>query len=998
MLLMPLGIAAQSAISGVVTDSKTKQPIPGVNVMVQGSAQGTQTDFDGKFQLPTAKKGDKIVFSYLGYKNRIIDFNTQNSITVSLEEDSNELKEVVVQVGYGSIKKKDATGAVTLITSKDFNKGSITSADQLLAGKAPGVRITTSGGAPDSAPNIRIRGGASLTANNNPLIVIDGIPIDNVNPAGVSNPLSLVNPNDIESFSILKDASATAIYGSRASNGVIIITTKKGTSGKPQFNYSGTTSLGYVDDNKKIKVMDGPTFSNFIALNYPDQIGLLGYTDSNGNKAFANTNWQDAIYRTSVTYEHNFSARANLFNAIPLRASLGYLNNEGIIKTNDYTRISGSLKLTPSLLDDHLKIDVNVKVLRSEKNAIDDGGALGNALGMDPTKPIYDSSSTNIFGGYYQEISATGLKGSRNPLALLEQRKRPENVNKILANAQFDYKLPFFPSLKAVVNLGIDASKSTIEENYLDNAIATFGLNQGAVSPQLGYSFNPGKNYFETQTITNKLLDAYLVFEKPLTGFVSKFNATLGHSYQKFIIDGSKEIFRYNPTTFVRELFPDKDTNPTNRYYSPYVLESFFARSNIDLKEKYLFTFTIRADASSLFLKENQWGYFPAVGFAWKTKEESFLKNSKVIKDLKIRLGYGLTGQQDIIEFGGYFPSSPLFQAGNSNSQYLPGIQTYTALPFNYGLTWEKTATTNVGVDFEFFKDGFLSGSIDIYNRITTDLLSKVPAGPGTSLTNTIVANVGSMENKGLELNLNLKPIQTDTFDWTINANVAYNKGEITDLNNVTQIQDEKNGLPGIGQKLIYNTVGQEPYSAWVFEQIYSTSGIPIQGAYVDRNNDGSITDDDRYYQRLRPNYTYGFGTSLNYKKLDLTASFRGQVGGNTYNVRNYLGGNIQAAYNPQGNNISNVLDAYLPFANTINIAFSDYFLEDASFLRCENITLGYKFDKIAKLSSLRFYVAANNLFLITKYSGQDPENFSGIDNNFYPRPKVFSFGVNLDF
>lgn len=1011
LIILPFSVLAQSTLNGTVVDSKSKQSIPGVNVSVQGSTNGISTDFDGKFTLKGLKSGDKINFSFVGYKKSTITFTDQKNLTVSLIEDSNELKEVVVQVGYGSVKKKDATGSVTIISSKDFNKGSITSADQLLAGKAPGVRITSSGGNPDATPNIRIRGGSSLSASNNPLIVIDGIPLDNVNPAGIANPLSLVNPNDIESFSILKDASATAIYGSRASNGVIIITTKKGLSGKPQFNYSGITSIGNISDSQKINVMDGPTFKSFVEKNFPAQVGSLGYmvntglidnpstpNDESKKQTFANTNWQNAIYRQAFTYEHNFSARVNLFGKLPMRASLGYLNNEGLVKTNDYKRYSASLKLTPSLLKDNLKVDFNVKLLRVDKNAIDNDGALGNSISMDPTKPIYDSNPNNIFGGYYQDNSATGLRGGRNPLALLEQRKRPEKVDKLLGNIQLDYRLPFFKSLRAVVNAGIDASKSNVTEIYADNAIATYGINQAPLAGQLPYTFNPGINYVENQTITNKLLDAYLVYEKPLKGFISKFNFTAGHSFQSFLIIGDKEIYANNAITGIRELRPDKATNPTNRYKSPYNIESYFARSNIDLKNKYLFTFTLRADGSSLFRPDKRWGYFPAGAVAWKLKEESFLKNSNTIKDLKLRFGYGLTGQNDIIEAGGYFPSSPLFQASGNSSQYFPGVQSYSALPFNYGLTWEKTSTINLGIDFEILNKGILSGSIDYYQRKTTDLLAKVQAPPGTSLTNVVVANVGSLENKGVELNLNLRAIQSDNINLSFNGNISYNKGEVTNLNNVKEIQDEKNGLPGIGQKFIYNIVGEEPYSGKVYEQVYNSAGQPLQGVYVDRNKDGAITEDDRYVASLRPNITFGFGTTFNYKNIDLTATFRGQKGGKTYNVRNYLGQVVSRAYDPISNSLNNILNTDLPFATQINIPFSDYFLEDASFIRCENITLGYKFNNTAKGTSLRLFVAANNLFIITKYTGQDPENFTSIDNNFYPRPRLFSLGVNIDF
>lgn len=1009
LLLLPFCAIAQNKIEGTVLDNVSGQPIPGVNVKIEGSATSASTDFDGKFQLNDVKPTDKLNISYMGYQTKSITVGNQKSLTIKLDEDSNQLKEVVVQVGYGAIKKKDATGAVAVLSSKDFNKGAVISADQLIAGKVSGVVVTSSGGSPDSTTNIRIRGGSSLSASNNPLIIIDGVALDNITPAGSANPMSLVNPNDIETFSILKDASATAIYGSRASNGVILITTKKGTSGEPQFSYTNITSIGYI--NKNIDMMDGTSFSKFIQSNFPAQTNLLGIDDPTTTavdnlatsqiegRILSNTDWQKVIYRNAVSSDHNFSAKANLFKKIPFRASVGYLDYEGLVKTNDYKRYSGALKLSPSLLEDHLKIDVNAKVLRSEKNAVDEGGAIGSALNMDPTKPVYDNGTNPIFGGYYQNLNPTtqNIAGQINPLNILEQRRRPEEINKFLGNAQFDYKLHFLPSVKAVVNLGLEASNSHIEEVYGDYAIQTYGLNQTTNTNIL----NPGVNYIEDQTITNKTLNSYFVYTLPSTnGFVSKFDVQAGYDYQNFVVDGNKSIFRYNPTTHIREPFIENVNNTNNRYYNSYNIQSFFGRSNVDLLNKYLFTFTVRADGSSLFKADNRWGIFPAVGFAWRIKDESFLKDVETLGDLKLRLGYGITGQQDIISVAGYYPTSPLFAPGTVTSQYLPGINTYSALPFDDSLTWEKTTTVNVGIDFELFKNGLLSGTVDVYAKKTNDLLAKVPGKPGQSLTNEFVANVGSLTNNGVEVSLNLKPIATDNLTWIINGNAAYNESEITDLKGVTANPVADSKLPtGTGIAFAYNAVGQAPFSAWVFEQVYDASGKPIQGAYVDRNKDGIITNDDKYYEPLRPKFSFGFGTTLTYKNVDFSANFRGQSGGKTYNSRNLVAGNVARAFDTQANTLNNVLDMDLPFQNTLNgVESSDYFLEDASFVRCENITLGYKFKEIVKGLNLRVYTAANNLFIITKYSGQDPENFNGIDNNFYPRPTMYSLGVNLDF
>jgi TonB-linked SusC/RagA family outer membrane protein len=1010
MLFLPFSVLAQGIIEGTIVDSKSNQPIPGVNVVVEGSNNGTQTDFDGKFKLPKVNNGSKILISFVGYASQTITFNNQQAITVSLVEESNELNEVVVQVGYGTTRKKDATGAVTLVTAKEFNKGAIVSTDQLLAGKAAGVRITNAGGQPDATPNIRIRGGASLSASNNPLIIIDGVPIGDLNPAGVSNPFTLVNPNDVESFSILKDASATAIYGVRASNGVIIITTKKGTSGAPQYNYASNVSVGMVD--KQINVMNGTDYAKFIQEYHPARVNSLGIQDpafpaDPSKRILFDTNWQDQIFRTSISTDNNFSARANLYGKIPFRASLGFTTVQGLVKTNDYQRLSYSFKMTPKLLSDDLKIDINAKGTYADKNAVDEGGALGGAISMDPTKPIYGDSPNNRFIGYYQETKLNGgrylLDGATNPLALLQQRTRPERALRFLGNVEFDYKLPFLKDLRAIVNFGLDASESKIVENFADNALATYTFNQ-ETTPSTNYLFNPGLSYLENQTSTNKTMDAYLTYAKSLTGFVTRVDGQAGYSYQNFVTDGNKELFQNNIVTGIREPKIDP-ANLTNRYYLPLNLQAFFARGNVDLLGKYLLTATFRADASSLFQENTRWGYFPAVGAAWKIKEETFLKDVNLFQDLKLRLGWGKTGQQNITDAAGYFPSRPLFVIGNNNSQYLPGTNSYTARPFAAGITWEKTSTYNLGLDFELFKNSVLSGSFDIYQRKTNDLLATVPIPPGQGLTDKFIQNVGSIDNKGFELTLNLKVIQSDNFNLGLGGNIAYNNGEVTDLKGISVVQAGESGLPfGTGVILAYHAVGQQPYSAWVFQQVYDTTGQPIIGAYSDLNGDGQINNDDRYYKALRPNWTFGFNTTVNYKNWDLTANFRGQVGGQVYNSRVLTSGFTDRPIQGTSNALNNVLNFYDGTAAPLfkdfnsNAVFSDYLLEDATFLRCDNITLAYRFAKFIKTSSLKVSGSVNNAFIVTNYSGQDPENFNAIDNNFYPRPRTVTFGLSLDF
>ncbi len=1014
LLLLPLNMLAQSTLTGVVSDDATGEPLPGVNVIVEGTTNGTATDIDGKFTLTNINNGERIVFSFIGYADQVIEYSGQSSLTVSLQEDTTQLEEVVV-IGYGTTTKKDATGAITTVSSKDFTKGAVMSSDQLIVGKAPGVRITNAGGAPDSAPNIRIRGGSSLSANNNPLIIIDGIPIDNVNPAGVNNPLSLVNPNDIESFTVLKDASATAIYGSRASNGVIIITTKKGSSGAPKFNYSSYVAVSKA--TQSIDVMDSASFVRFIQEYHPGFTNYLGVDDPTTDavddpstpqiegRNIYDTNWQDEILRTSISTDHNFSASANLFGKVPFRSSIGYTKNEGLVKTNDYERYTATIKATPTFLDDHLKVDVNAKGFWIDKNSIDEGGAIGGSLNMDPTKPVYADGDVNNFGGYYQNTTAANpldFDGQYNPVNLLQERRRPEVVNKFLGNVQFDYKMHFLPELRAVVNLGAEASRAKITEEYGQYAFATYQFDNVNDT----FVFNPGVNYRETQHITNKTLDSYLAYTKNFQGFLTRIDAQAGYSYQSFVNDGYKTIYQYNTNTGLREERIN-EANPTNRYYNKMVLESFFGRANVDLMDKYLFTFTLRADASSLFRKDLRWGYFPAAGFAWRITDESFLKDNTTIKNLKLRLGYGQTGQQDITGTAGFYPSSPIFSPGDPNSQYLPGTNTYSANPFNDQLTWETTTTYNVGLDFAFFKNDLISGSVDVYQRDTDDLLVKSSVPPGQFLTNEITQNVGSMTNKGVELGLTIRPIVTEDFTWDVTGNFAYNIGEVKNLKDVQMIDATESGLPvQTGVRLARHSVGEQPYSAWVFEQLYDTDGNPIVGAFKDRNGDGVITNDDRYFEALRPNWTYGFSTNFTYKNLDFSASFHGQADGQVYNSVKLVGGWTNRALPNNTNSLNNVLDFYNgaadPRFETIqgNIPLSDYYLENASFLRCDNLTLGYRFNNLIKdgQGSLRLYAAVNNVFLITKYSGQDPENFNALDNNFYPRPRVYSLGLNFDF
>ncbi len=1025
-ILIPSLMMAQSTVTGTVTEQATSLPLPTVNVLIKNTTKGTVTDFDGNYNLQ-ANNGDVLVFSYVGFLTQEVAYTGQARIDVALVEDSALLEEVVI-IGYGSVKKEDLTGSVDVVSSDDFNKGAIQSTDQLLQGKAAGVRITDSGGSPDSAPNIRIRGGASLNADSSPLIVIDGIPVGTQNPAGVSNPLSLVNPNDVESFTILKDASATAIYGSRASNGVIIITTKRGTSGAPQFNFSTTVTASSAGEG--IDMMDSDSYVRFIQEYHPDLVSSLGVpvgsvttnepvsyilNTPDGDRAIYDTNWRDAITRTAFTSNTNFSARANLGENIPFRASIGYNNAQGVVRTDDYERFSASFRLSPKLLDDNLKIDTNAKFTWADKNATDAGGALGGALIFDPTKPIYNTSG--IFNGFYTNLNTTNpnlIDGQYNPLALLEQRNRPEKAFRFLGNIEFDYTMPFLPELKAVVNVGLDASRSKISETFGEGALATYRLDENGLGV-----FNPGLNYAERQHITNTTFDAYLKYAKNLEGsFVNNYDIQLGYAYQNFKTDGNKDIFSYAATQEEVDDFNAEigsrylvfnPNNPNNRYYNTQNLQSFFARSNISIQNKYLITLSLRADASSLFVfddiwGDNVWGLFPSAALAWKVKEENFLKDVSFVDDLKLRLGWGKTGQQNITGVSGFYPTSPLFSVGSQNSQYLPGYNLYSANAFQTGLTWEKTTTLNAGIDFAFFNNRLITGSFDIFRRETTDLLSRVSLPPGQALTDSFIKNVGSTESEGFEFNLNLNAIQKEDIGLSINGNISYAKTEVTDLGGINRL-NIGGQLLNTGSNLLFNLVGEEPYQAGVFKQVYDTDGNPIPNAFVDLNGDNQITEEDKYYTSLRPNWNFGFGLNFNYKNWDFGTTFRGQLDGKVYDLNALRFGFTESAAPNNNTSISNVLNFYNGAANPAfqdangNIQFSDYFLKDAAFMRCENIVVGYNFpNNFIKNTNMRLYASVNNPFIITNYDGQDPEQFGGIDGAFYPRPTAYTFGVNLDF
>lgn len=971
LLLLPFSVLAQNTLNGNVRDEVSGLPLPGVSVTIQGSTNGATTDFDGNFSLSGVKSGDVISVSFLGYKTTTVNYSSQNNISIVLQEDASQLDEVVV-VGYGSVRKKDATGAVDVISSKNFNRGMNATAENLLNGRVAGLTITT-GGAPGSGSSIRIRGGSSLNAKNDPLIVIDGLPLDNEDSGGATSKLSSINPNDIESFSILKDASATAIYGSRASNGVIIITTKKGSKGEMQISFNSITTVNTLA--KKVDVLSANQFRALVnEVGNPTQIGLLGT---------ANTDWQDQIFQTSISVDNNLSIRGNLFDVVPARLSVGYTQVPGLLKTGEFKRTTTSIALNPSFFDDHLKINLNANISWQD-NRFAEEGAIGNALSFDPTQSVYDP--TSYFGGYFEWLEADGDRvatgAQQNPVSLLQQRRNLTDNRKMYGNFQVDYKLHFFEDLRAVVNVGFDK-----QDGNGTNTLAPFspaGFQTGNFSS--GTYQNFGSFAYFNENKENKLLDAYLVYSKE----IGKFNldVTGGYSYQDFKWKGFSTGNIYDPNSQ-----PDVFTRPEVN------LQSYFGRMNLGYDNKYLLTLNYRRDGTSRFSKQNRWGNFPGAAFAWRISEESFLKSVSTISDLKLRLGWGITGQQDINDGYAYIAR---YTTGNTQAQYQFGnvfVPVGRPEGYNQGLKWEETETKNIGIDYGFFNDR-LSGSLDFYEKKSTDLLAIVPYADGSNLTNQGFRNYGDFTSKGIEFSVSYDIFKGDGFNWTSTFNATFNDQEITALPADNAVGDIDGGG---GNKIQINSVGYNPNAFYVYEQVYDVDGRPVEGVYVDRNQDGVISTADQYrYKKPNADFTFGMMNNMSYKQFDLSFAWRASLGNYMYNNVASNKGVLQAGirYNDV---ISNINADYLNSGFLLegnNRLFSDYYIQNASWFKLDNITLGYTVlnplgnDK----SKLRIYGAVQNVFTITDYDGVDPEIFGGIDKTIYPRPRMFMLGFNLDF
>ncbi|WP_333599189.1 SusC/RagA family TonB-linked outer membrane protein [Flavobacterium sp.] len=966
-LLLPFSVLAQSTLGGVVVDKKSNQPLPGVNVNVQGASQGTSTDFDGKFQLGGLKNGDKVVFSFIGYDSQTITFSGQKSVNVSLEESANQLQEVVVQVGYGTVKKKDATGSVTTLGAKDFNKGNNVTAENLLNGRVAGLTINSGGGAPGSGTQIRIRGGSSLFASNDPLIVIDGLPIDSKTNTGSTSFLASLNPNDIESFSVLKDASATAIYGSRASNGVIIITTKKG--GKAlavdyNFQYASGKKIDQVD------VFGADAYRALIQQVRPQDVSKLGT---------ANTNWQDEIYRRTDFVDNNVSIRGSLFKVIPARLSFGNTYQEGLRLTNSFTRNNISTTLNPSFFDDHLKLRLNA-TYSNERNRFADG-VEGDAIRFNPTQPVYDPASP--YGGFFEYYSPDGslAPGARNPVAHLLQTDDRGVNNRFFGNFEVDYKFHFLPALRAVVSVGFDEANGK-RNKYM-------GIDAGSAPSNSNIPY--GKKEHEESIRRNKLLDAYLVYTKTFGKL--DFELQGGYSYQ---IRQNRSFATGNvldpnlPTNF-----PETTTDTDN------VLIGYFGRTKFSYNDTYLFTFTMRRDGSSTFPVDNRYGNFPSAAFAWKLKNVAF-KNSKTISDLKLRLGYGITGQQEIDDAAARNYYLQQYTTGSGSSQYIFGTSpTPIAIsnPYNPALKWEQTTTYNVGLDYGLFNDR-ISGALDVFYKQSDDLIVKAAFPDGGNFSNSGYQNIGSFTSKGVEFSVNAEIVKSTDFNWNVNFNVTKFERRIKDLAFGADILTGGTGA-GTGGTAQILREGFTPYSFYVYKQLYDTAGAPIEGAYADLNGDGIINGDDRYiYKNPDPDATFGFASNMNYKNFDFSFNVRASVGNRIFNAVN--AGRAQYNNLQDLTAIANIPTSVLDtnFSNTADVVLSDLYIENGSYLKLDNITLGYTFPKwLEGKASLRLYTGAQNVLTITDYSGLDPEiNNNGIDNTIYPRQRSILFGANVKF
>ena len=986
-LFLSVGAFAQNDVKGIVKDA-SGEPIIGATIRVIGQEGGAITDFDGNFTIKAAP-GAKIQVSYIGYKT--VELPVSANMVVTLQDDTQLLSDVVV-IGYGRAKKEDLTGSVTAIKPDEMSKGITSSASDMLVGKVAGVDVITSGGSPGSGAQIRIRGGSSLNASNDPLLVVDGLTIDNNTATGMSNVMAMINPNDIETFTVLKDASATAIYGSRASNGVIIITTKKGRKGTgPKFSYNGDVTISTTQ--KRYDVLNGDQYRALINSLTGDISGL----------GDANTDWQDQIFRTAVSTSHNLSITGGLKN-MPYRVSAGYQSESGIIKNSYMKRFNASVNLAPSFLDDHLNFNVTAKFTTEKDSYVDAGAVVGGALAMDPTRPIYDHSEIGdaFFGGYWQLHSdnpgysdpnwtyTSNTNTPQNPVAYLNQKECIAHSTDFTGNIEMDYKIHGFEDLRIHASLGGQYTQSKQDD---------------WTSP---YSYE--NNYYGWDGVTK-----YYKYSITANAY-AQYQHTFGAHNVDIMVGGEESHYHRNGWNAGSgwDPYTDQPYNVASKAEQSWAthnsLVSYFGRLNYTLLDRYMLTATFRADGSSRFAKGHKWGYFPSVALAWRINEEKFMKNLKWWNEFKLRLGWGQTGQQDI----GYdFLYAMLYTSSNSYAQYPFGNDYGTTVRpdrFNPDLTWETTTTWNAGLDFAFLNNR-ITANIDGYYRKTTDLIQEVTLPVLMNLAQRMPQNIGSLENYGVEFTIGAKPIVTKDFTWDIQYNLAWNHNEITELvggDDGYIVQSGGTISKGNSTHVQAHTVGQPANSFWVYQQVYDEAGKPIEGVYVDRNNDGIINSDDRYfYHSPAADVFMGLTMKFIYKRWDLSFALRASLGNYVYYdfLSNKAAISASGLYSNSAYSNTTQAAIDLGFTGTGGSEYylSDYFVRNASYLKCQNITLGYSFPALLKFNnqdyfSGRVFFTVQNPFIITKYKGLDPEVSSGIDSNPYPRPLSFQLGLNLNF
>ena len=963
-------MAQTRTIKGEVTDAQNGEALIGATVMVEGEKGGTVTDFDGNFSLQVSSSAKKIKVSYIGYIDKVLSIS--DNMKVKLESDSKALADVVV-IGYGTARKSDLTGSVATVKSKDFNKGLVSSPEQLINGKVSGVQIMSNSGSASAGSTIRVRGGASLNASNDPLIVLDGVPLEQGGISGnSSNFLSMINPSDIESMTVLKDASSTAIYGSRASNGVIIITTKKGQQGAVKVNFNTTNSM-----QTRAQMVDMLSRDEFVNV-----INQFGTDNQKSLLGTANTDWNDEVYRTAFGTDNNLSVSGSIDKWLPFRVSVGYYNQSGLVRKDNVERWTGNVVLTPSFFEDHLKLTINAKGTLNN-NSFNNGGAVWAAATFNPTIPVY--SGNDKYGGYNEALDADGYPvnaGVRNPRGLVDLYDSKSKVSRFIGSMDVDYKVHFLPDLKLHATVGADYAKGDGTIHVPVYAAQSYNKDESLGGSD--YKYGPQKN-------ENRLLTLYANYAKYFEDIKSNVDLTAGYDYQY-----------WKSTTPLYYTKSAAGTNLSTVKASDYrhVMLSYYGRINYSFDGKYLLTATVRRDASSRFSKDTRWGTFPSVALGWTLTEEPWLKNQKVLSNLKLRASYGVTGQQEGIGNYNYLPVYTYSVTGAEafiNGQY---INTYRPEAYVENLKWETTTSWNFGLDFGFL-NGRIGGAIDFYTRKTKDLLASVPTAAGTNFSKTILTNVGNVDSKGIEISLNATPIQTKDWEWNLSYNFTWQNMKVKNLS-LTKGGSQTNVKVGPSIDAYQFQVlseGYEPYMFYVYHQLYdSKTGKPIEGAYADLNNDGEINDADLYrYHSPAPKYIMGLSTSLRYKQLTLGMSFRANIDNYVYNGMGMSTGAFETvSYN--NSQLNNLNTSFLKTGFKTRQYLSDYYVENASFLKLDNLSLSYNVGKINKWASLTVSAMVQNVFTITGYSGTDPEVPNGMDNSFYPRPRTYSVSLGLQF